>query len=66
MNLGHYKYEQLLAANPHMAAAIHDYVNDGGFVAWSFIEKEKEDCVTQTHRYFSLAFTTNGQLSFTK
>lgn len=27
--------------NPHMAAAIHDYFNDGGFVAWSFIEKEK-------------------------
>lgn len=41
MNLGHYKYEQFLPANPHMAAAIHDYFNDGGFVAWSFIEKEK-------------------------
>ncbi|WP_337080133.1 BRO-N domain-containing protein [Acinetobacter pittii] len=27
--------------NPHMAAAIHDYFNDGGFVAWSFIEKDK-------------------------
>lgn len=27
--------------NPYMAAAIHDYFNDGGFVAWSFIEKDK-------------------------
>lgn len=27
--------------NPHMAAAIHDYFNDGGFVTWSFIEKDK-------------------------
>lgn len=33
--------------NPHMAAAIHDYFNDGGFVAWSFIEKEKR---TELHK----------------
>lgn len=33
--------------NPHMAAAIHDYFNDGGFVAWSFIEKDKR---TELHK----------------
>ncbi|KXO87201.1 hypothetical protein AYK86_00710 [Acinetobacter venetianus] len=28
--------------NPHMSSAIHDHFNDGGFVAWTFIEKEKQ------------------------
>ncbi len=28
--------------NPHMGSAIHDHFNDGGFVAWTFIEKEKQ------------------------
>ncbi|MGV0885504.1 BRO family protein [Acinetobacter venetianus] len=28
--------------NPHMSSAIHDNFNDGGFVAWTFIEKEKQ------------------------
>lgn len=27
--------------NPNMASAIHDYFNDGGFVAWGYIDKEK-------------------------
>ena len=27
--------------NPHMGSAIHDHFNDGGFVAWMFIDKEK-------------------------
>ena len=27
---------------PHMSSAIHDHFSDGGFVAWTFIEKEKQ------------------------
>ncbi|MCH7389609.1 Bro-N domain-containing protein [Acinetobacter dispersus] len=27
--------------NPHMGSAIHDHFNDGGFVAWMFIDKDK-------------------------
>lgn len=26
--------------NPNMASAIHDYFNDGGFVAWGYIDKD--------------------------
>ncbi|WP_265735788.1 hypothetical protein [Acinetobacter seifertii] len=28
-------------SNPHMAVAMHNYFNDVGFIAWSFIEKDK-------------------------
>ncbi len=29
--------------NPNMASAIHDYFNDGGFVAWGYIDKEQRE-----------------------
>lgn len=27
--------------NPHMAASVHDFFNDAGFIAWMFIDDEK-------------------------
>ncbi|KOR14701.1 BRO family, N-terminal domain protein [Acinetobacter sp. C15] len=29
--------------NPNMASAIHDYFNDGGFIAWGYIDKEQRE-----------------------
>lgn len=29
--------------NPNMASAIHDYFNDGGFVAWGYIDKDQRE-----------------------
>ena len=29
--------------NPNMASAIHDYFNDGGFVAWGYIDKVQRE-----------------------
>lgn len=38
--------------NPHMAASVHDFFNDAGFVAWMFIEDDRrEQLLKQIENY---------------